>query len=406
MDNKPLQGIRILDFGWILSVPHCTAWLGALGADVIRVESFTSYDQLRAGLVAGVADGISGLNRSAAFNSLNYSKRSITLNLANPEGAGLAKELVKVSDVVTENYATGVMERWGLGYEVLRAVKQDIIMFTGSTLGTTGPERHATGWGPNSASYAGLSVISGYQDGPPADLGGTWPDYMIGTMMAGMVMSALHYRRRTGKGQRVEVAMGETVTATIGEAILDFTMNGRQRPRTGNRDDMMAPHNVYRCKGEDTWTAIAVRTEEEWRALCHAADHLEWLKDPRFASLEGRKRFEDELDALITEWTRQHTPYEVTHALQAAGVAAGPVLDIVGLMIDPHLQERGFVVEMDHPEVGKRTVAGLPARFSAMPQLAYTSAPLLGEHNEAVFCGLLGMSKGEFARLCEAGTIG
>lgn len=405
MDNRPLQSIRVLDFGWILSIPQCTAWLGTLGAEVLRVESLTRYDQMRAGLAGGMADGVSGLNRSAAFNGLNYSKKSITLNIGDPRGVALAKELVKVCDVVTENFATGVMERLGLGYEALRAVNPSIVMLSGSTLGTTGPEREATGWGPNVESYAGLTFASGYQDGPPADLGGTWPDYMVGTLMVGLVLSALHHRRRTGKGQRLELAMGETVTATIPEAVLDYTMNGRQQPRMGNRDRAAAPHGVYPCKGEDQWAAIAVRSEEEWRAFCQAVGRAAWLEDQRFATLDARIRHQDELDALMSGWSRELTPYEVMHLLQAAGVAAGPVLDVKGLMADPHFQARGFVVEMDHPEVGRRAVAGLPVKFSAMPQLAYFSAPCLGEHNEEVFCGLLGLSQAEFQELCEEKVI-
>ncbi len=397
-DNQPLHGIRILDFGWILSVPHCTAWLGTLGAEVIRLESMARLDLSRAG-ITGSADGIAGPNRSSGFNGLNYSKHSVTLNIATPEGQALARELVKVSDVVSENFATGVMDRLGLGYEALRAIKPDIIMLTGSTLGTSGPEREATGWGPNACAYAGLPFISGYRDGPPVDLGGIWPDYMIGTLMAFAVLSAVHHHRRTGEGQHIEIAMGEVVTAMIPEAVLDYTMNGRQRPRMGNRDDAMVPHGVYPCLGEDKWVAIAVATDEEWRALCRAIGSPERADAPRFADAPSRQEHQDELDGLLSSWTQRHTSYEVMHTLQAAGVAAGPVMNIADLMQDPHLRARGFVVEMDHPEVGRRAVAGLPARFGAMPTLAYKPAPCLGEHNEEVFRRLLHLSPEEAHRL-------
>ena len=405
MDNRPLQGIRILDFGWILSVPHCTAWLGTMGAEVIRVESMARLDLTRVGVAGGTADGIPGVNRAAGFNGLNYSKKSITVNLGTQAGRELVKQLVKVSDVVTENYATGVMDRLGLGYEDLRKIKPDIIMLSGSTLGTTGPEREATGWGPNVCSYAGLPYISGYRDGPPADLGGTWPDYMIGTMMVFAVLSAVYHHRRTGQGQRIEVAMGEVVTTMIPEAVLDYTMNGRQRPRMGNHDDFMAPHNVYPCAGDDQWVAIAVANDGEWQALCRVLGNPEWASDPRFADQLSRYHNQDELDDLIANWTRRHTAYEVMHALQEAGIAAGPVTTIFDLMDDPHMRERGFAVAIDHPEVGPRTVAGLPAKFSAMPELAYYAAPCLGQHNEEVFCGLLGLSKDEVERLKEAEVI-
>ena len=436
-DNRPLAGIRILDFGWILSVPHCTAWLGTLGAEVIRVESMARLDLGRMG-IAGAADGIPGVNRSASFNGLNYSKQSITLNVATPEGRALARELVKVSDVVTENFATGVMDRLGLGYEALREIKPDIIMLTGSTLGTSGPEREATGWGPNVCAYAGLPFISGYPDGPPADLGGIWPDYMIGTMMAFAVLSAVHHRNRTGEGQHVEVAMGEVVTAMIPEAVLDYTMNppkADQRPRMGNRDERMAPHGVYRTRCaergtrsetnsgnsappapgqtgtgprsalDDSWVAIAVGSDDEWQALCRAIGRPEWAGDPRFADVRGRLEHQDELEGLLGGWTRRHTAYEVMQSLQAVGVAAGPVLAIPDLVDDPHLQARGFLVEIDHPEVGRRPVAGLPARFSAMPALAYRPAPCLGEHNDQVLRGLLHLSAEDVQRLHGAKVV-
>ncbi|MGD9891350.1 MAG: CaiB/BaiF CoA transferase family protein [Dehalococcoidia bacterium] len=404
IDTQPLRGVRVLDFGWILSVPHCTAWLGTLGAEVIRVESVARLDMGRAGIM-GAADGIAGPNRSSTFNGLNYSKQSITLNIATEEGRALVRDLVAVSDVVTENFATGVLDRLGLGYEALRAIKPDIIMLSGSTLGTSGPERDATGWGPNVCAYAGLPSITGYADGPPSDLGGIWPDYMIGTLMVYAVLSALHHQRRTGEGQRIEIAMGEVVATMIPEAILDYTINGRLTPRQGNRDGSAAPHNVYPCLGDDEWIAIAVQTDAEWRALCQAIARDDLATDPRFADAPGRRAAEDEIDAEIAGWTRDHTPYEAFHLLQAAGVAAGPVLSIPGLMNDPHLRARGFVVEIDHPEVGQRTVAGLPARFGAIPDPAYQPAPCLGEHNQSVYCGLLDLSTDDVGRLQEAKVI-
>lgn len=400
----PLAGVRILDFGWILSVPHCTAWLGTLGAEVIRVESTARLDMSRAGIM-GAADGVPGVNRSSTFNGLNYSKQSITLNVGTPEGRALALDLVKVSDVVTENFATGVLDRLGLGYEALRAIKPDIIMLTGSTLGTSGPEREATGWGPNVCAYAGLPSLSGYPDGPPSDLGGIWPDYMIGTLMVFAVLSALHHQRRTGEGQHVEIAMGEVVAAMIPEAILDYTINGRLRPRAGNRDRVQAPQNVYPCRGEDQWVAIAVESDEGWRALCRAIGRPDLASQPCFADARGRQEREDEIDEAISAWTRRRTPYEAMHALQAEGVAAGPVMNIDDLINDPHLRERGFVVEIDHPEVGPRAVAGLPVQFSALPVLPYKPAPCLGEHNEPVFCDLLNLSRDEVRRLQAANVI-
>jgi crotonobetainyl-CoA:carnitine CoA-transferase CaiB-like acyl-CoA transferase len=404
LKNRPLAGIRIAEFGWVMAVPHATAWLGSLGAEVIRIESNTRLDMVRISPLAP-ADGVPGVNRSSFFNGLNFSKKSITLNLALPEGVRLAKELVKRSDVVTENFSAGVIDRLGLGYGVLKRIKPDIIMLSATPLGSDGPERLATGWGPNTQAYAGLPHITGYEGGPPSGLGGNWPDYMIGTTMAFALLAALHHRARSGQGQLIEVAMAETVATMIPEAILDYTMNGRERPRMGNRHESMAPHGVYPCKGDDKWAAIAVATDREWQALRQVMGNPTWAEDPRFEHAAGRHAHQDLLDGGIAAWTKQHTHYDVMHCLQAVGIAAAPCLDVRELTSDPQLQEREFLVELDHNEVGRRTVAGLPGKFSAMPQFAFGPAPLLGEHNEAVFCGILGLSPAEFARRVDEKVI-
>ena len=404
--NRPLQGIRVVDFGWILSVPHCGAWLGTLGAEVIRVESLARLEIGRGGAAAAV-DGVPGVNvnKSAGWNGLNYSKLGVTLNLRDPDAVGLVKQLVAVSDVVIENFATGVLERLGLGYEELRQVRPDLVMVSGSTLGVTGPESAATGFGPNVVAYAGQPIVTGYQGGAPQNLGGYWPDHLVGTMMAFSVMSAIWHRRRTGEGQQIEFAMSEVVSSMIPEAFMEFTMNGHQVDRIGNHDPNMAPHNVYRCEGDDAWVAIAARDDAEWRAVCTAIGDPGLGSDPRYATLAARKRNEVDLDRTVSEWTAGRSPGSVTESLQALGVPAGPVMNVIELMADPHLLARRFAVEMDHPKMGKRTVAGLPARFGAMPELAYSSAPLLGQHNDSVFGDLLAYPEEHLQQLKQSKAI-
>ena len=402
--NRPLKGLRVLDFGWILSVPHTGAWLGTMGAQVIRVESRARLELSRRGYQAS-ADGIAGVNRSANWNGLNYSKLGVTLNLGTPKAIELIKELVAISDVVMENFATGVMDRLGLGYDALRRIRPDLVMLSGSTLGVTGPDREASGFGPNVASFAGVPAISGYAGGPPANLGGNWPDYGVGTIMVFSILAALRHRSLTGEGQYIEVSMAEVMSSMIPEAFLEYTMNGRQLQGMGNHHPRWSPHNVYRCLGDDQWAAVAVTDDAEWRAFCGVVGHPEWVEDARFASARQRKRNEDEFDGRITEWTRRHAPREVMKLMQEAGVAAGPVMGVMELMQDPHLAERGFVVEMNHAEVGKRRVAGLPARFSAMRELAYSPAPLLGQHNGLVFGEVLGVRPHTLEKLVEQKAI-
>ena len=392
--NRPLEGVRIVDFGWILSVPYAGGWLGSLGAEVIRVESNARLELGRSGLGGG-ADGIAGRNRSAVWNCLNHSKRGLTLNIRDPKARELVREIVAVSDVVMENFSTGVLDRLGLGYDDLRRVKPDIIMLSGSTMGTFGPDRAALGFGPNVCSYAGQPSLTGYEGGRPQNLGGNWPDYLVGTMMVHSVLSALWHRRKTGQGQRIEAAMAEVVSSMLPEAFLDYTMNGRVAERIGNRDPAMAPHNVYRCAGDDQWVAIAVRSDAEWARLCRLMGRAELSADARFSGAPARKANEDELDEIVSGWTAGRPPMEAAELLQGEGIAAGPVMDAVALLGDPHFRERGIIIEMDHTEVGPREVAGLPIRFGDIERPAYYSAPLLGEHNDAVVGGLLGREEAE-----------
>lgn len=402
--RRPLEGIRVVDFGWILAVPHATAWLGALGAEVIRVESRARLDLVRV-LPGTAADGQIGLNRSGGFNGISYSKKSLTLNLATPRGCELARALVEKADVVTENFTPGVMARLGLDYASLSALKQDLIMLSGSPLGQTGPHRGATGWGPNTQSFAGLPFLTGYRGGPPVGLGGFYPDFMIGVTMAFALMAALHQRARTGEGQYVEFAMAETVASMIPDALLDYAWNGREPERKGNRHPSMAPHGVYPARGEDSWVAVAVRSDDEWLALCRVLGADAWTRDAEFRQLAGRLRRQDELDAGLAAWTRERTHLEAMQALQAAGVPAAPCLDALELVQDPQLRARGFMVEIDHPEVGRRTVAGIPGRYGAMPAYHYGPAPCIGEHSREVLCGLLGLSGAEVDELVEKKVV-
>ena len=402
--DLPLSGVRVADFGWILSVPHSTAWLGALGAEVIRIESEQRLDLLRTmGLTRG-SGGIPGIERSGNYNGLNYSKQGVTLNIQTDRGKELAKELVSRSDIVTMNFAAGVAERLGLGYEDLKAVKPDVIMMSGSPLGQTGPESHSTGWGPTTLAYTTLPYVTGYDGGTPSSMGGAYPDFAIGVHMAFAMMSALRYRDRTGQGQHIDVAMGETVVAMTPEPLLEWTMLGIDPQRRGNRDASRAPQGVYPSAGEDRWVAISVEDDEAWSALRGALGDPAWAQDPALATPEGRQARHDEIDRELAAWTGARTSHEAMHMLQAAGVAAVAVLDGPELVEDPQLRHRGFFVDIDHPEVGVTASAGIPLSFSET-QLHYGSAPLLGQHNREVFTELVGLELEEFEQLVRDSVI-
>ncbi len=403
MSRLPLEGVRIADFGWILAAPQCTAWLAVMGAEVIRIESHQRLDPIR--FIGQNPRDLKGPDGSPLFNGLNYSKKGITLNLGHPQGVALAKEIVRRSDIVIENFTAGMMKRWGLAYEDLCAIKPDIIMASGSPLGQYGPDSHSVGWGPITQASAGICHLTGYAGGPPSALGGTWPDYMVGVVMSYAVLAALYRRRRTGQGQHIDLAMAEVVTSMLPEAVLDYVMNERDRGRQGNHDDVLSPHNVYRCQGEDAWVAIVVETEDEWRHFCQAVGHSEWSNDARFRDRRSRKAHEAELDALITQWTKERTQTAITTLLQSAGVAATPVYDTEGLLNDPQFQHRDFLVTPGHPVTGDHAVAGIPGKYSAITEPRYTPAPGLGQDNVDVFGNLLGLSLEEIQRLQEEKAI-
>lgn len=345
------------------------------------------------------------MNRETSFNAYNYAKKSITLDLARPKAVEVVRELVKISDAVVENFAYGVMERLGLDYPSLSQLKPDIIVLSVSILGRTGPHQQYLGWGPTGLACTGLPYMTGHPQGPPRRVGGAWPDPLSAQYGAIALLAALHYRTKTGEGQFIDLSMVETVVAQLPEAVIDYVWNRRVPGRMGNDHQVMAPHGCYRCQGDDKWVAIAVCTEEEWQALARAMGDPPWWREERFSNPLARWRHRRELDGHIEAWTRDRTAYQVMEALQTAGVPAGPSLNAAELMHDRHLQQRGFFVTIDHPEVGKRLMASLPAKMSANTQLNYRHSPVLGEHSREVFGELLGLAPNEIAHLMEEGVI-
>ncbi len=398
----PLKGMRVVDLGVSVAVPFTTLWLAHMGAEVICIESSHHISHR---LWPPFADGAPGRNRGGVFNLLYGGKLSCTIDLCNPRGRELVEAIIRVSDVVIENFAAGTMDKLGLGYERLRMLRPDLVMLSLSAFGRTGPMRRFVGYHSAVALYSGIAAITGYPDGHPRILGSVFPDPVSGTYGTLALLQALYHRYNTGQGQHIDLAMHEAMMTLMPEAIIDYTLNNREPRRVGNEDSVKVPHGVYPCKDEDTWIAISVGTEEEWQGLCEVMGHSEWYMDSRFVDVDSRRVHRQELNALITEWTRRHSTYEAMRLLQDTGVAAGPSLDAGGILNDPHLRKRGFVVETDHPEVGRRATVGVPWQISDLPSRDYCPAPLLGEHTERVLCDLLGMSTQEVTKLIEGGVV-
>lgn len=387
--DLPLTGVRVIDLSWIIAGPTATRFLAIMGAEVIKIGSVRRPDPSSPG---------------APFQVYNQSKRYATLNLSSPEGLALAKRLLAMSDVVVENFAAGVIERLGLGYEVVAATKPDIIMISSAGTGHSGPHKDYVAYGSLLQHYTGWNAISGYPEREPIK-GGLWADPWVGMELAMITLAALHHRAVTGVGQYIDFSMAEALSASIPEAILDYQMNGTMPAPQGNRDAWDAPHGVYHCQGEDRWIAIAVTNEAEWQALCRVIDRPDLAGDPRLVTAAGRRQHQDELDAAITAWTRRQQDYTAMHLLQAAGVPAGPSLAIARVYHDPQLRAGGYLTPLQTSDGEIRQLPGLPWRFAGLEPPRVSAAPPLGQDNFYVYHDLLGLSEAEIARLIAAQVI-
>jgi len=394
---QALEGIKVADFSWIIAGPLTGEFLGDFGAEVIRIESYTNPDNLRS--ISPMKDGISGINRSATFARYNCSKYGLSLNLKHPKGLEIAKRLIAWADIVLENFTPGVMERLGLGYENLRKVKPDIIMLSLPLLGHSGPLANHPGLGVQLSDLIGFGNITGWPDREPSTLPGAYTDFISPYCAISALMAALDYRRRTGKGQYIELSQFEAGIHFLAPVILDWLVNGREPVRKGNQCDYATPHGVYRCYGDERWCAITVFTDEEWRSLCHVIGNPALTEEPRFETLMGRIENAAEIDQLVEEWTANHSAEEAMTKMQEAGVPAGVVLNGRDLFENPHLSARGFYKELDHSEIGPHHYPLPPFKLSRTPGEPRLPAPCLGEHNEYVCRQVLGMSDEEFVQL-------
>jgi crotonobetainyl-CoA:carnitine CoA-transferase CaiB-like acyl-CoA transferase len=334
------------------------------------------------------------------FASLNYSKKSITLNMKDPKAIELVKKLLKQIDIVAENFRTGVIERWGLGYEDLKRINPGIIMCAVSGFGRTGPMKDEPAYAPVIDGFSGYAYVNGYPDGEPAEAGARgFSDSIAAFHGVYAVMAALYHRSKTGEGQYLDVSMSEAEVAFAPEAVIEYAVTGRVQERLGNSDRSMAPHNAYRCLGEDKWVAIAVSNDKEWADLCEAMGNPKWTKDSKFSDAESRRINKNELDTLIETWTAKLDHYEAMKILQKVGVMAGASLAVEELCEDPHIKERGFLVELEYPDKAKVRRLALPFNLSDSGRGYFEHPPAPGEHNRYVFGELMGMSDEEIKQL-------
>ena len=423
MTTRPLEGIRVLDFTWVRAGPWATRWLAVLGADVIKVEW---PDPAIGGSTGRVVRNIPGMgttpdnvprtmNSDGHFNDMHAMKRSVTLNLRTPRGLGLAKELVAASDVVIENFSAGVLDSWGLGFEEMQRLKKDIIYVSMAGFGHTGPRAHFQTMGPSVQALSGLTYISGLPDTQPAGWGWSYMDDTGGMYGIMGVLTALQHRLNTGEGQHVDLSQVAAAMTLLGPALLDKTVNGRGSRRAGYpagdrsvwpgtptvsnyRGPISVPHNSYRTQGggHNDWAVITCESDEQWANLVRVMGSPAWATDPALATLEGRIAAQERIDEQIEAWTQTLEKYDLADRCQRGGVPAMPVQSSEDRVEhDPQLRARGMYEPTSHPLLGSWPMQHAPWQMEATPTPIDHGAPLCGEHNIEILCGMLNVSAEE-----------
>jgi len=399
MSRYVFEAVHVLDFSWVGVGPIVTKYLADNGAEVIRIESAARPDVLR--IAPPWKDGLPGINHSQFFASFNTSKKSVTLDLNQPKARELALRLVPWADVIGESFTPKAMRKWGMDYEQLKKIKPELIMFSTCMQGQTGPNAMYPGFGQLAAALSGFYYISGYgPSDPPSPPYGAYSDFVAPRLLGAAVIAALDYRRRTGKGQYIDMSQYEAALHNLAPAIIDYFATGRVLGPHGNRSQRFAPHGAYRCRdeeGAERWIAIAVAGDQEWRAM------LAVLGDPacdsKFATVAGRLAHFEALDESVSRLVRDREAGALTTELQAAGVAAYPVQNCMDLHQDENLEAFGFWNWLEHKEMGHCVYEGLQHRMSRTPGELRSAGPVLGQHTDEVLTGMLGLSAAEIEQL-------
>jgi CoA:oxalate CoA-transferase len=400
--EKALDDITVLDLGQVIAMPYCTMLLADLGARVIKVESREQGQERLSLGIKRVRDGIE--ERVPVHQYRERNKQSITLNLKQPEAVALFKELVRRGDVVAENFSVGTMDRLGIGYETLKQVNPRIIYASVTAFGQYGPYAHWRGYDILAQAISGYMSITGFPDSPPTRSGQSISDYYAGMLCAFSIVSALHYRSRTGKGQRIDMALLDSLITALDNLGERYTVGGEILTRKGNISFAGSSSGVYPTT--DGHVAIAAGSSNlVWRRFCQIIGKPELADDPKFVNTAARRTYQAETAAIIQGWTSERTKAEVVSTLAEGGVPAAPVNDVAEMVADPQIQAREMFVEVEHPLYGPVKITGTPLKLSETPGRVERLAPLPGEHNEEIFVGLLGHSKEELARWQEEGVI-
>ena len=413
MSRLPLEGIRVLDSTYVFALPYTGGQLTDLGAEVIKIEGPGRPDITRTGGLYGTfPDNVTGedwWNRPSTYNLLNRGKRSLTLDLSTERGRDLFRQMVRISDVVMENFTPRVMRGWGLDYPNLKKIKPDIILVSNTGYGHgDGPYSSYPAQATTQEGTHGHCWVTGYPNEGPSKAGRSFVDFLSTWSAVFAIGAALRYRNLSGKGQWVDIGMYQAGVMFLSEYIMDAIANGREGGRMGNRHPYRAPQGCYRTHGHDHWITLSVASDEEWQSLCSLMGQEDLSSDTRFADLLSRQQNHDQIDQVISEWTKDQERYDLMHLLQGAGIAAGPVLNSRDVHLDPHYQSRNFLERVEFPperQMGTRVLMGRPFKFSNTPMKITGPAPKFGEGNEHFLKALLGVDEETFQGLVQDAII-
>jgi benzylsuccinate CoA-transferase BbsF subunit len=404
MSDRALEGVKVVDFGWVLVSPLIVKMLADYGATAVCVESIKGPSLSRLG--TPFKDGKPGVNRAGHFAYCAPNKYSISLDLRTPGGMEIAKKLVAWADVVSENRRTGIMKQMGLDFEALTKINPGVIMVSSSNQGQTGPYASHPGLGIHLIGLGGFNNLIGWPGQEPITLTVAYTDYLTPPLAVATLVAALDRRRKTGEGEYFDISQLEAGLHYLSTPLLDAAVNGKEPKKMANACEDAGPHGIFRCKGEDRWCSLAVFNDQEWVTFCRVMGHPEWTIDPKFSTLSQRKENEEELNKLVAEYTIQYTPEHLMALLQEAGIAAGVVQNAKDIYEDPQLRYREFFWVMNHKEMGEFTHLGEPAVLSKTPAKPYMPAPCLGEHTEYVCKEFLGVEDEEFVDYMASGAFG
>jgi len=394
--DKPLKGIRVLDLGHVLAMPTCTMQLADLGAEVIKIERPGIGDDSRE-----FGPFVNG--ESAYFISINRNKKSITLDLKKEKGKKIFKDLVKVSDVVTENYRPNTMQKLGLGYETLKEINPKIIYASICGFGHKSLYQERPGYDIIAQATGGIMAITGQRDGPPTRVGSSIADIFSGSFATIGILAALRVKEKTGLGQEVDISMMDAVLSVLENAIVRYTVTGEIPKRIGSGHPSIAPFDVFETK--DGWVVIAIGNDALWKKFCKTINKEDLLDDPRFTTNPERSENYKELKPIITEWSREKTVEEIVSILIKAGVPVGEVNTVDKIVDDPNIKLREMITEVEHPRAGRVKITDTPIKLSLTPGRVETASPLLGQHTEEILNELLGFSKEDIKSLKKEGVV-